>query len=291
MLTVPLRHRSWVLLAAAVLAQVLLLAVQIKRGDVRLIRVWAVAAITPLQRVGAWAMDRINDAWHGYVDLRRAREENEQLRQENADLKMRLAQREAQAAEVHRLGALLGFRQSYSETPMVVARVIGASPVGGSRTVYINRGERDGLRKNIAVITPDGVVGRVSEVFPTTAQVLLITDRESGVGALLEGSRTQGVIRGTGEPLVLLHYIVNDEKVTVGARVLTSGQDRIFPKDLPLGTVAGAEDGNPFKRIQVRPAARLDRLEEVIVLLTTNDLIPGLGGEKLEVGKMQGSRP
>lgn len=273
MLPIPSRHRPLVLLATALLLQVLLLAVQIKREqDVRLIRVWAVAAVTPVQSAGSAVVGWITGLWDGYIGLRRAHTENKSLRAENEQLKLRLAQLEGRAAEAERLAALLGFRSLNPDTPMLLARVIGAGAAGTSRTVFLNRGERDGVRKNMAVITPDGVVGRVLEAFASTCQVQLMTDRDSGVGALLESSRTQGIIRGSGDPTVMLHHIVPEQPVAVGERVLTSGLDRIFPRDLPVGTVERVTSDRPFQQIVVRPAARLDRLEEVIILLTLQEV-------------------
>jgi rod shape-determining protein MreC len=124
------------------------------------------------------------------------------------------------------------------------------------------------------VITPDGVVGKILAVYPDTSQVLLIGDKESGVGALLSVTRTQGAVKGTGDPQLSLDYVSKDTKVSAGEAVLTSGQDRIFPKDLPVGTVIDAtpDRKSPFMRIRVMPAAHLDRLEEVLVLLTRQEL-------------------
>jgi len=156
---------------------------------------------------------------------------------------------------------------------MLAARVIGASPDRASHMVFISRGSRDGLRRDMGVITPEGVVGKVFAVYPDTSQVLLLTDKESGVGALLGESRAQGPVRGTGEPLLGLEYISNEVKVEPGERILTSGQDRIFPKDLPVGTVVQVQPDrhSPFLKISVKPAARLDGLEEVLVLLTRQE--------------------
>jgi rod shape-determining protein MreC len=139
--------------------------------------------------------------------------------------------------------------------------------------VFISRGSRDGVRRDMGVITPEGVVGKVFAVYPDTSQVLLLTDKESGVGALLGESRAQGPVRGTGEPLLGLEYISNEVKVEPGERILTSGQDRIFPKDLPVGTVLQVQPDrhSPFLKISVKPAARLDGLEEVLVLLTRQE--------------------
>ncbi|MBI1737902.1 MAG: rod shape-determining protein MreC [Acidobacteria bacterium] len=155
---------------------------------------------------------------------------------------------------------------------MLVARVIGSGASESSRTLYIDRGETDGIHKNMAVITPEGVAGKVLETFSKSSLILLITDKDSGAGALLANSRTFGVVRGTGEPTVELRNVINDQDVALGETVLTSGLDQIFPKDLPLGTVASVEKGNPFKLIRVKPAARLDRLEEVLVLLTRQEI-------------------
>lgn len=266
------RPRPLVLLVVVVVAQVLLLAVQIKREqDVRLIRVWAVAIVTPLQRAGAYLVDSVTGAWDGYLALRNAHRENEVLQAELSELRMRVQRLEGRATEADRLAALLAFRDAHPDVPLLAARVIAASAGATTRTVYVSRGELDGVRKDMGVITPDGVVGKVLEAYPNTAQVLLLTDRESGVGARLQNSRVAGVVRGTGEAVVLMDYVINDQEVAAGEMIVTSGQDRIFPKDLPVGTVVETKAGSPFKMIRVRPAAHLDRLEEVFILLSRQD--------------------
>src|SRR4029077_21021062 len=115
---------------------------------------------------------------------------------------------------------------------------------------------------------------KIVEVFPSTSQVLLINDKDSGVGALFSASRTHGVVKGSGDPNPRMDYIVNDEKVQSGDKILTSGEDHIFPKDLPIGTVESAKPANPFQIISIEPAARLYRLEEVLVLLSPQELTP-----------------
>jgi len=271
---VPSRIRPLTLLAGVLVAQVLLLAFQIRRAgsEVRLLREWAVWTVSPFQRAGTYAYDGVRGTWSSYVDLRHARKENNDLRAELSTLKLRNSELESRAMEAARLTTLLDFRNAHPEAEMVIARVIGASAAGVTRTIYINRGRQDGLQRNMGVITPDGVVGKVLDVYAEASQVLLLTDKESGVGALLRTKRTQGVVRGTGESDAMLDYIVNDEEVPPGETVLTSGQDRIFPKDLPVGIVADIKPGNPFKQIRIRPAARLDRLEEVIVLKNRQEL-------------------
>ena len=273
-MSIPSRHRSLTLFAAAIAAQVLLLAIQIRRGQqVRLIRVWAIESVSPLGRGAAWSVDGVRGLWNNYVALRHMREENDQLRGEVGELRMRNSQLESRAAEADRLAGLLGFRDVHSEVQTLAARVIGASPDPSSHMVFISRGSRDGVKRDMGVITPEGVVGKVFAVYPDTSQVLLLTDKESGVGALLAASRSQGPVRGSGDPLLGLEYISNDVKVEQGEEILTSGQDRIFPKDLPVGTVVQVQTDrrSPFQKISVKPAARLDGLEEVLVLLTRQE--------------------
>jgi rod shape-determining protein MreC len=273
MLDTQLRQRPLALLVIVVLAQVLLLAFQIKRErDVPLIRYWADELVTPAGRAGTWTSSKFRGIWTGYIALRGAHAENERLRGELDQLRLRTRDLESQAGEAQRLRALLDFREAHSEVPMLAAQVIGASADPTSHILFINRGERDRLRRNMAVITPDGIVGKVVEVFANnTAQVLLINDKESGVGVLFADTRTHGVVKGTGDPEPVMDYVSNDEKVHAGQIIVTSGEDRIFPKDLPVGVVEGTKPGITFQVIRVRPAVHLDRLEDVLILLSRQD--------------------
>jgi rod shape-determining protein MreC len=290
--TIISRHRPLSLLAALVLVQVLLLAFQIKReNNVRLVRYWAVQTLTPVERAGTWSFSRISGIWHGYIGLQDTRRENSRLQKELDELRMRNRELESRAAEGQRLANLLNFRSAHPEASMIPAEVIGASADPTSHTLFINRGERDHVRRNLAVITPEGVVGKIVEVFPSTSQVLLINDRDSGVGALFAASRTHGVVKGSGDPNPHLDYIVNDEKVQSGDKILTSGEDHIFPKDLPIGTVESAKPGTPFQIIGISPAARLDRLEEVLILLSQQELTPKKSEEAPDPGAANPSAP
>lgn len=280
MVAIPSRHRSLVLLTIVVVAQVLLLAIQIQRtnqeGENRsLVRSWSVGLISPFERAGAWGVGKVRGTWRHYFALSDAAKENERLKQENDTLKLQITQLHGKAAEADRLAKLLNFRESQERVPMIGARVIATSADANSAVIYLDRGQRDGIKKNMGVITADGVVGKVIESFSDTAQVLLITDRESGVGAMIEESRIQSPVGGNGEPLLNMKYISNDDEVSLGQHVVTSGMDRIFPRDLPVGTIVEAKQGSPpFKYVRVRPAADLEKLEEVIVLLTADPLIP-----------------
>jgi rod shape-determining protein MreC len=278
MVAIPSRHRSLVLLTIVIVVQVLFLAVQIqqqnKEGENRsLMRSWSVGIISPFERAGAWGVNKIRGTWRHYFALRDTAFENERLKQENDTLKLEITQLRGKAAEADRFAKLLNFRATQEHIPMVGARVIASSPDASSAVVFIDRGSKDKIQRNMGVITPDGVVGKVIAVFSDTAQVLLITDRDSGVGAMIEESRLQSPVRGTSEPMLNMAYISNDDEVKVGEHVVTNGMDRIFPRDLPVGTIVEVKQGSPpFKYIRVRPAAQIEKLEEVIVLLTTSSL-------------------
>jgi rod shape-determining protein MreC len=274
MVALPSRHRSLFLLIGVVLLQVLLLAVQIKRDSQgRLIRVWTVSAVSPVERSGAWGIGKVRDTWRHYFALSDAARENEELRRENGQLKLEVMQLQGKSAEADRLAALLNFKQKQGKVPMIVARVIGSSADANSNVIYLDQGQRDGIRKNMGVITPEGVVGKIIESFRDTSQVLLLTDRDSGVGAMIADSRIQSPVGGSGEPLLNMKYVGNDDEVSVGQRVVTSGMDRIFPKDLPVGTITQVKAGGQYKQIRVRPSANLEKLEEVIVLQTTDPFV------------------
>jgi len=269
------RHRPLALLATVVVAQILLLAFQVKRNNnVRLIRYWAAELVTPGEKGASWTFSGIGNIWSGYFALRGTHAENLRLQQQVGQLEIRNQELESQAKEAQRLSALLDFHKAHPEAPMVAAQVIGGSADLSSHTLFINKGERSGIRRNDAVITPTGIVGKIVEVTPGTSQILLINDRDSGVGALFSDTRTQGIIKGNGDPEPVMAYVTNEEKVHPGEVILTSGEDRIFPKGLLVGTVSSSKAGYPFQTIHVNTAARLDRLEDVMVLLSQQELHP-----------------
>jgi rod shape-determining protein MreC len=269
------RHRNATALVTVLFLQILALAIQIKRpaepgnpeaGSIRLIRLWVVTALTPFERGFVNVAGLSRTLWSDYLDLRGVRQENRALREEMERMRIERAQMSEAASQGHRLQALLGFKQQFiSQT--LAAQVLGSSGSDRSRILYLDKGSSDGVKEDMAVITPEGVVGKVLRVFPNSAQVLAINDPTSGAGAVLEKSRLQGVVTGTDAGELRLRYVMVDEKVEVGERVLTSGGDRIYPKGLPVGTVAGVKPGSDlFFDIRVEPAARLNRLEEVLIV-------------------------
>lgn len=265
------RYKNLIWLVVVLFLQVLGLAVQVKRGtdgqDTRLIRLWAVGAVSPFERALVWAQNSTTNIWHNYFYLRGVRAENRQLKEQIEQMRLEQVRLTEDAAQAHRLQALLAFKEQFV-AKTVAAQVIGTSGSDLSRIVTIDKGERAGIRPDMAVITADGIVGKVLVAYPNLAQVLLINDQTSGVGVILGDSRLQGVLAGTANGEVTLNGVMSDEQVPVGEKVLTSGGDQIFPKGLPVGTVAKVGPGKDlFLGVTIKPSADLSRLEEVLVLV------------------------
>jgi len=264
------RYRNLTILVGVLFLQVLGLAVQVKRSadaeNTRLIRVWAVRAITPFERGVVWVQNGGRNVLHDYFFLRGVRAENRQLKDQIEQMKLEQARLNEDAMQAQRLQSLLAFKEQFiSKT--VAAQVIGSSGSDLSRSIYIDKGENAGLKPDMAVITTGGIVGKVWLVYPSTSLVLMINDQSSGVGVFLEKSRLQGVLRGTANGEMILERVTNDEQVGPGDIVLSSGGDQIFPKGLPVGTVSNVGPGKElFLSIKVKPAADLSRLEEVLVV-------------------------
>ncbi len=266
------RYRNLIILVGVLFLQVLGLAMQVKKSGVdiektRLIRIWAVDAVTPFERMLVWVQTSSGNLWHNYFYLRGVRAENRQLKEQIEQMRLQQVRLADDAAQARRLQTLLAFKEQFISRT-VAAQVIGSSGSDLSRIIYIDKGENSGIRRDMAVMTADGIVGKVLLVYPSVAQVLLINDQSSGVGALLEKTRLQGVLRGTSNGEVVLERVMSDEQVSVSEPVLTSGGDQIFPKGLPVGTVTKVANGRDlFLNIKIKPAADLSKLEEVLVLV------------------------
>jgi rod shape-determining protein MreC len=264
------RYRNLIVLVGVLFAQVLGLAVQVKRTTdsepTRLIRVWAVGAVTPLEKALVWTQTTSGNIWHNYFYLRGVRAENRSLKAQIERMSLEQVRMSQDADQARRLQALLAFKEQFISQTMA-AQVIGSSGSELSRSVYIDKGRNDGIKPDMAVIVAEGVVGKVLRVYRSTSLVLLIDDQTSGVGSILDKTRLQGILRGTPSGEVVLEKVMSDETVPVGELVLTSGGDGIFPKGLLVGRVTKATPGSElFLNIRVRPAADLSRLEEVLVV-------------------------
>ncbi len=283
------RFKNALVLIALLLAQTIALAIQVRRpvesgaadgAKVTLARSWVVAVVTPVERMFLNAGHGIRSTWANYIDLQHVRQHDLDLQHQIDSLRIQQAAIAEDAIQGHRLQALLAFQQRYIAST-VAAQVIGTSGTDLSRVLYIDKGAADGLKPDMPVITPDGIVGKIRDVFPQsaphTAQVLLINDQTSGAGVLLANTRVRAIIRGTSGGSVQIGNLTPDDRIKPGEPVLTSGGDQVFPRGLPVGTiesVAPDPEHQPYTAIRVKPAANLFQLEEVLVITGTQPLLP-----------------
>ncbi len=294
------RFRNPLVLIAIVLIQVIALAMQVKLPSkdaevpasaramessgaapdgkhVSLLRRWTVTAMTPLETAVHTGSVKVRGAWGNYIYLLHTRQQDAQLKQEVARLRVEEASFAEDAQQGRRLQKLLEFKQQYV-TSTVAAQVIGTSGSERSHVLYLDKGSEDGLKPEMAVITPDGVVGKIRDVFPHTSQLLLISDPSSGAGVILATTRIRGIVKGTAAGRVEIDNLTADSRIKVGEPVVTSGGDLVFPRGLPVGTIESiAPDPlhQPYTAIVIKTAANLNRLEEVLVITgTSSELTP-----------------
>jgi len=280
------QYKNALFLIAVLLAQAIALAVQVRSPldsaqpdgpSVRLIRIWAMTAVTPVERMTHAIGSGVNRGWSDYIDLRHVRQQDKDLRQQLERMRIEEAAISEDALQGRRLQAMLGFRERYVGST-VAAQVIGTSGSEQSHILTIDKGSRDGLRTDMAVITQDGVVGKLRDVFPATAEVLELNDQSSGAGVLLASTRIRAILRGTLIGRVQIGNLMADSRIKPGEQVLTSGGDQVYPRGLPVGVVqsiAPDPDHQPYTAIRVKPAVDLDRVEEVLVITGTQpDLTP-----------------
>jgi rod shape-determining protein MreC len=275
------RYRNLVVLLAVLVAQMVGLAMQVRRNaagrntfdpqdssGVRLIRLWANAIVSPPEKAIHYTRDSVVWVWENYFYLRDVRKQNEELKQTVGRLRLEQAELLEDARQGQRLQAMLGFQEHYIYKTLP-AQVYGSSGSVGSHVFYIDKGSDNGLKRDMAVITADGIVGKVRDVFPHSSQVLAVNDQTSGAGVILETTRLRGILRGNAAGQLEVVNILADERIKVGEKVLTAGGDLIFPRGLPVGEVQKVvpdPDRDGFIDVILKPAAKLDQLDEVLVI-------------------------
>jgi rod shape-determining protein MreC len=263
------RQRSGYLFLAVILGHVILISAQVNsRSGVPVLESVTFGVFAEIQRASSAGFSSLRNVWNRYIRLRHVEAENDSLRRELDEVKVQFQERRALADRARGLEALLDLR-SRSNLQTTAAEIIASSPSPEFRTLTIDKGTLYGLQRDMAVIAPAGVVGRV--VIPTarSAKVQLLIDRNAAVGALIERSRAQGVAMGGGDQRLRLEYVSETADVVVGDLVVTSGIDGIFPKGFTIGSVDVVEKSGPsYKRITIKPAVDFSSLEEVLVVLT-----------------------
>lgn len=265
------RYRRAIIVTSALLLSFLLMTLQVRHETavVTFTRQALLFVVSPFIKVTAATIHGVTSIWQDYVDLRTLREENKRLRFEASTLKRRLDQLQEQALETQRLQRLLAMRDS-SQAEFLTARVVGKDATNWFKTILLDCGSMEGVRRNQPVLAPNGLVGRVVEVTPTSARVQLFTDPVSAVGGLIQRTRVTGIVSGNLGAGARVRYLPLMGDVVVGEEVVTSGMGGVFPKGIPIGRVATVErkSGALFQEATLTPAVDLSRLEEVLILKT-----------------------
>ena len=272
------RYRRATILTTALLLSFLFMTLQVRHESavVTFTRQTLLLLASPFIQVTALTAQGVTDLWRDYVDLRGLREENKHLQREMATLRRRLDQLQEQALETQRLERLLGMRQA-SKADLLTARVVGKDATNWFKTIVVDRGSLEGVRRNQPVLAPDGLVGRVVEVTPISARVQLVTDPVNAVGGLIQRTRVTGIVSGNLGAGARVRYLPLMANVVVGDEVVTSGMGGVFPKGIPIGRITAVErrSGALFQEATLQPTVDLGRLEEVLIL-TGPEARPGL---------------
>src|SRR5215813_915800 len=256
----------WIVLTIALVVHIGLISLQGRRHlDTSFIRMWILDTLGPMEKLVDRSSFGVRYVWDRYLALIGLHDENQRLKHEVDELRMQIANDREMVLEAQRVRALAGL-QDTGIGKGIVARVIGRD-TSRSQTVTIDKGRTHGVRVDSAVITADGVVGRVILSSHFFSIVQLIADSQSAVGVILESNRRQGIVKGTGNRDLDLDYIDDDSDIKQGDRFLTSGQDRIYPKGMPVGVILsiGPRRGL-LKVVQIQPSVDLGRLEEVLCI-------------------------
>lgn len=261
------RYRNLTVMLLVIAGQLLLLAYQVKGNqDVRLIRVWAVTAVTPVARVVESVRANTFGFVRDYFFLLGARQENHRMHEELGKLKIENQWLKTELSRADRAEALKAF-QERTPSKTLPARIIGNGTGVNSRVVFLDRGYGDGISPGMPVITADGIVGKIISSYPTSSMLMLITDSSFAAGVISQKSEVRGTLKGQGQANCLIDYVPNEQKVQQGEWFYTSGDDRLFPRGFPVGRVAAVHPGRNFQEIYLAPSGLQSGLDQVLVVL------------------------
>jgi len=269
MAVLDIRQRSGYLFLAVIFGHILLISAQVNsRTGVPVLEAVTFGIFAEVQRGVSSGIMGVRRVWNGYVGLRGLKSENDSLKRQLADAQVALQAQRALADRSRGLEQLLEMRDR-SDLRMAAAEIIGAAATPDFRTLTIDKGTRDGLRPDMAVIAPAGVVGRIVMPSARAAKVQLLIDRNAAAGAIIERSRAQGVVVGSGEDRLRMENVSEASDIVVGDVVVTSGIEGIYPKGFIIGRVDTVEKNGPsYRTITVKPAVDFASLEEVLVVVT-----------------------
>ena len=272
MALLDIRQRTGWLFMAVVVGHILLISTQVAtRRGVPVVEALTFGVFAEVQRTTTSGIGSVRDVWQNYFALQQTRQENQQLRTEVAQLRVGLQQERALAEQSRMLQKLLDMRM---ETPLktTAAYVIAGAASPDFRTATIDKGTSDGLKPDMAVISPAGVVGRI--ILPTSraAKIQLLIDRDAAAGAVTVRGRAQGVVVGTGTSL-RFDNVSGTADLKIGDRVVTSGIEGIYPKGFEIGQIESIERrAGEFSAIIIRPTVEFSSIEAVLVVMTESSL-------------------
>ena len=257
------------------LVSILLLTFYIREGEsgpIHSVRGAVSVVTTPVRVLGSLVATPFNAAGNVMGNLTASQETLSELREQNAELTAQVAELSESKKTSERLESLLNLQSTYSLTS-TAARIIGNSSDAWSRAVTIAKGPAAGFSCGMAVCNSGGVIGQIVEVSATTSTVQLITDEGSGVSAMIQSTRAQGMLQGQPDGSLRLSYVSTESDVKVGDIVITSGIGGVYPKGLPLGTVSSVEksDNDVYYTIVVRAQSTAENNEEVLVITSLTD--------------------
>ena len=269
MALLDIRQRSGYLFLAVTLGQILLISAQVNsKSGVPVIESVTFGIFSEVQRGLSGGFSGVRQLWTGYIALRNLKVENEALKRDLAASQVAVQEQRALADRTRGLERLLDLR-GHLKLNAVAAEIIGAAATPDFRTLTIDKGTRDGVRSDMSVIAPAGIVGRLVVPSLRSAKVQLLIDRNAAAGAIVERTRAQGVVVGGGDDRLRMEYVSEVFDIVVGDVVVTSGIDGIYPKGFIIGKVESVERaGGAYKRITIKPAVDFSSLEEVLVVLT-----------------------
>jgi rod shape-determining protein MreC len=204
--------------------------------------------------------------FRNYFVLKEAGEENRRLREEVGKLRMENNFLRNELSTADRAKALQVF-QTRTPSRTLAANVIGVGAGSNSKTVFVNRGSTEGVLRGMAVVTPDGIVGKVIAAYPVTSEVLLVTDPEFAAGVVSQ-KHVRGTLKGQGSPVCKIDYVPFEDKVEPGDWFYTSGDDRVFPRGFAVGVVKSVRPGQPFKEILIEPSGLQHGVEDVLIIVS-----------------------
>ncbi len=223
--------------------------------------------ITPV-KISTLCINKAVHIWRGYFYLVDLKKENSFLKGYIENLEMQNQLLREEALENKRLRELLSFKKKFAHT-MRPAEIIGRDPSSWFKTIIIDKGSKDGLVRDCGVVTPRGIVGRIIDVTEASAKVLLITDVNSAVDAVVKRNRARGIVEGFGENTCQLSYVLNTEDVLLNDVLVSSGLNSIYPKGVSIGTVSRIVKNKQgfFQFVEIKPLVDFAKLNEVLVVL------------------------